>query len=125
MRLVVRALALASLTFLALAGCSSPDDPTVISVVESQPVTAAQGPQVATGRCGEDADLSLSMGHEAGSLRVTVLDAEDRVVYDSGSITQDGPVSSRAASMAGEPGVWTLTVHRTTFSGSYAVQVVC
>jgi hypothetical protein len=126
-----RPLPSALLTSLALAillsGCADSLHGDAITVKQAAEVEQASGPDGNTGTCDGDGALSYTMTRRAGSLRILVADEQGNLLHDSGELdgAPDGFGSGAAQTIAGPAGVWTVSVEREGFTGSYTVSVSC
>ena len=110
-----------------LAGCADTFDGKTIKVNQAAEVTGASGPDGNTGDCDGDGSLAYTLSRREGSIRILVADQDGNLLHDSGMLdaAPDGFSSNSAVAVSGPAGVWTVSVERTAFTGSYNVAVTC
>lgn len=110
-----------------LAGCADSLDTNAITVKQVNEVESASGPDGNTGECDGDGILSYTLARRAGTVRILVADEDGQILHETGEMdaAPDGFDSEQAVKVNGAPGVWTVSVERTAFTGSYTVSIAC
>lgn len=110
-----------------LAGCADAFQGTTLAIKQESELAAASGLDGETGECDGDATLAYTMTRRAGALRIMVSDDDGAILYDSGELTAapEGFEGRTVPDVEGPAGVWSLSVERLGYTGTYTVTVAC
>ncbi len=109
-----------AISAVALAGCSSAPSVTV----EQNGLSSASGKDSKTLDCSSGkGSIAYTTTGTAGKIHISLKDQADGKIIDKDDVS--GSASGTLADLRGAAGTWTLTVERSSFSGSYSVRLTC